>query len=72
MIHIQCRRTLLILPERYLFQFLPADVLAEAVKRGKSYTRAIALKKNIERHNNQALATCTRKLNNEIKNQSTN
>ena len=70
MIHIQCRRTLLILPEKYLFQFLPADILAEAVKRGKSFTRAIALKKNIERHNNQVLATCTRKLHNEIKNTS--
>ena len=72
MIHIQCRRTLLILPEKYLFQFLPADVLAEAIKRGKSYTRAIALRKNIERHNNQVLANCTRKLNNEIKDKSTN
>ena len=71
MIHIQCRRTLLILPEKYLFQFLPADVLAEAVKRGKGFKRAIALKKNIERHNNQVLANCTRKLHNEIKNQST-
>ena len=67
MIHIQCRRTLLILPEKYLFQFLPADVLADAVKRGKGFTRAIALKKNIERHNNQVLADCTRKLHNEIK-----
>ena len=71
MIHIQCRRTLLILPEKYLFQFLPADVLAEAIKRGKSFTRAIALNKNIERHNNQVLTSCTRKLHNEIKNQST-
>ena len=68
MIHIQCRRTLLILPEKYLFQFLPDDVLAEAVKRGKGFTRAIALNKNIERHNNQVLANCTRKLHNEIKN----
>ena len=72
MIHIQCRRTLLIMPEKYLFQFLPAGVLAEAVKRGKGFKRAIALKKNIERHNNQVLATCTRKLNNEIKNTSSN
>ena len=72
MIHIQCRRTLLILPENYLFQFLPADVLAEAIKRGKSYTRAIVLRKNIERHNNQVLANCTRKLNNEVKNKTTN
>ena len=67
MMHIQCRRTLLILPEKYLFQFLPADVLAEAIKRGKGFTRAIALKKNIERHNNQVLTNCTRKLHNEIK-----
>ena len=72
MIHIQCRRTLLILPENYLFQFLPADVLAEAIKRGKGFTRAIALKKNIERHNNQVLASCTRKLNNEIKDKTSN
>ena len=68
MIHIQCRRTLLILPEKYLFQFLPANVLAEAIKQGKSYTRAIALRKNIERHNNQVLDNYTRKLHNEIKN----
>ena len=72
MIHIQCRRTLLILPEKYLFQFLPADVLAEAVKRGKGFKRAIALKKNIERHNNQVLTSCTRKLHNESKDKTTN
>ena len=71
MIHIQCQRTLLILPENYLFQFMPADALAEAITRGKGFKRAIALKKNIERHNNQVLTCCTRKLHNEIKNKPT-
>lgn len=37
---IKCSRCVLIVPEKALFQYLPANVLEEGLRKGKGYIRA--------------------------------
>lgn len=49
MIRIQTTKCLLVLPESYLFRYLPSNVLSEALQRGKGIKRHEAAERRAER-----------------------